>query len=145
MKERPQNKHLKKGIRFGHGQKNPNMNGRPPKLLSHLNKALLAEGYERVTATQVAEAIELLFNLDETKLKSLALDATQPYFLRKIAGTMGTVKGVELIERMLDRVHGRAMQKTELTGKGGKDLLPDNLASLSFAELYKLKYGKNPD
>ncbi len=87
-----------------------NIKGQPPKLLSHLNAELIKEGYQRVTATQVSEAYELLFNLSQGRIKKIIDDVSQPFFLRKIATAMGTARGIEMIERMLDRAHGRAVQ-----------------------------------
>lgn len=136
---------LKKGKNFTKNDPRINKKGAPPKLLRHFNEELNAAGYERVTVTQVAEAFELLFNLPEQEIDKITEDHTRPYFLRKVAGIMGTARGIDMIESMLDRVHGRAVQKTEVTGKDGQQLMPDSLSHLSFDELYRLKYGRKPD
>ena len=98
-----------------------NPNGRPPKLLSAINAELKAKGYERVSPSQIVEAYELLFGLDEDRIKGYITDKETPMFLRIVAKQMLTPKGHEMIERMLDRAHGKAKQgfDVEHSGSGG--------------------------
>ncbi len=97
--------------------------GPPRKLLSHLNAELKAKGYERVTSSQVIEAMEYLLNLPEDEIKAIAEDKERPYFFRRVAAKMGTNQGYEMIQDTLDRVHGRAAQTHEIhVNKLGKDL-----------------------
>lgn len=108
---------------FDKHPENINKEGRPRKLLSHLNAELKAKGYERVTSSQVIEAMEYLLNLPEDEIKAIAEDLERPYFFRKVAARMGTKQGYEMIQDTLDRVHGRAAQTHEIhINKLGKDL-----------------------
>lgn len=111
-----------------------NPKGRPPKLLSHLNAELKAKGYERVSPGQVVEAYELLFNLDEAAIKKIVADVKQPFFLRKIAGAMGTSRGTEMIEKMLNRAHGNTKQIVDTTNTIVlPDLTPEVIKKLNAA------------
>lgn len=100
----------------------PENNGRPPKLLSTINAELKLKGYERVSPSQIVEAYELLFGLDEDKIKEYVTDKKSPMFLRIVAKQMLTPKGHEMIEKMLDRAHGKAKQSMDVdhTTKGDK-------------------------
>jgi hypothetical protein len=91
-----------------------NLKGAPKKLLSSLNKQLSAEGFERVSSSQVSEAFEILFNLTEKKLKAFIKDADTPMFFRIIAREMLSGKGPEMLEKMMDRAHGRSVQKNDI-------------------------------
>ncbi len=110
-----------------------NPNGRPKKTVSKTLEELKAEGYEGITPQQVKETYEVLVTLDEDKLKALIADKEQPMINRIVGREILNKKGFEIIEKMLDRAHGKATQKTEVTGEGGKELnfvvnvvLPEN-------------------
>jgi hypothetical protein len=94
------------GKKYQNGQTG-NPNGRPKKLVSSLIFQLKEEGYERVTAGQVREAYEILINLDQLKIVELGNDKEQPMFVRIIAKAILDKKGFEIIEKMLDRAHGK--------------------------------------
>lgn len=103
--------------RFEKGDRN--QKGRPPLLLEHINKQLRADGFKCVAPSQIAEAYELLFNLPQEKINQYILDKNCPMFFRIVAKAMVSTKGTEMLEKMLDRAHGKAKQTTELTGKDG--------------------------
>lgn len=91
-----------------------NPKGRPLKLLSSINKELSEAGYERVTASQISEAYETLFNLPKKKLMAYARDDKSPMFIRIIIKAMLSGKGPEMLEKMMDRAHGRAVQNMKI-------------------------------
>jgi hypothetical protein len=91
-----------------------NENGRPPLLIRHINEKLKGQGYERVTPSQIAEAYELLFNLSEEEIKKYLTDSKAPMLMRVVAKAMLSTKGVEMLERMLDRAHGKAKQTIDM-------------------------------
>lgn len=93
--------------------KSGNPNGRPPKLLTSLMRELTDAGYERVGPSMIVEAYELLLGLDEEKIKDLISDKKQPMSMRIVGKAMLTGKGIEILEKMMDRAHGRP--KTEAT------------------------------
>jgi hypothetical protein len=94
--------------------------GRPPKLLKQLNDQLKQEGYQIVKPSQMQEALELLLNLPEEKIKSIVLDKDIPFFLRVIGKKMISSKGDEAIEKILDRTLGRPKLSIDHTSGGEK-------------------------
>ena len=95
-----------------------NNGGRPPMLLSTIVAELRAEGYERATANQVADAFETLLNVPEDVLAEMVKDKTKPMSLRIVGKSMLTAKGWEVLQAMLDRAHGKAKQQMDLTSNG---------------------------
>ena len=95
-----------------------NLSGRPPKLLSTIVAELRAQGYERATANQVADAFETLLNVPEDVLAEMVKDKTKPMSLRIVGKSMLTAKGWEVLQAMLDRAHGKAKQSHDLTTDG---------------------------
>ena len=90
-----------------------NPNGRPPKLLSSIVRELRERGYERATAAQVAEAFETLLNVPEDELADMVKDKSQPMSLRIVGKAMLTAKGWDVLQALLDRVHGKPRQSIE--------------------------------
>ena len=100
--------------------------GRPKKLLSNLNEQLKAEGYLPATNGNVMEAFNLLINLDEDRIKAIIGDVSYPMLMRIVAKEMLSKNGAEMIEKILDRAHGKAIMKQEsrqVDGEG-KDVKP---------------------
>ena len=93
-----------------------NNGGRPPMLLSTIVAELRAEGYERATANQVADAFETLLNVPEDVLANMVKDKHKPMSLRIVGKAMLTAKGWEVLQAMLDRAHGKAKQAMEHSG-----------------------------
>lgn len=98
-----------------------NPHGRPPLTLTGVLRELKAAGYERVTRAGVMEAYELLMSLDEEKLKEKIVDKKQPMIVRIVGKAMLEKDGKDMLERMLDRAHGRPTQGVDVT-TGGKSL-----------------------
>ena len=92
--------------------------GRPPMLLSTIVAELRAEGYERATANQVADAFETLLNVPEDVLANMVKDKHKPMSLRIVGKAMLTAKGWEVLQAMLDRAHGKAKQSMDMTTGG---------------------------
>ena len=103
-----------KGKTFRDKPERINRKGAPPKTMTLVLKELKAAGYERVTPAMVVEAYEILLGLPEAKIKEIILDPAQMMSLRIVGKAMLSVKGGEMLEKMLDRAHGKATQKTEV-------------------------------
>lgn len=103
-----------KGKGFDANPQNINRKGAAPKTMTLILKELRAEGYERVSAAMVLEAYEILLGLPETKIKEIVTDGSQIMSLRIVAKAMLSPKGSEILEKMLDRAHGKATQRTEV-------------------------------
>lgn len=99
--------------------KSGNPNGRPKKLVSHLNAELQAEGYEVVTTVQVKDCYLTLVNLPESRLQAIATNETDyPFLYRLVARELLGNKGADMLERLLDRGHGKAKNTTDITTGG---------------------------
>lgn len=108
-------------ILFKKGQSG-NPAGRKRKLLGTVNAALKAEGFGPVIAMDVIEAYNTLMNLTESRIKEIIADTESPMFLRIVAKAMLSKAGVEMIEKMLDRAHGKAVTKVAATNAAGEDV-----------------------
>jgi len=106
-----------------------NPKGRPPKLLTELLEDLRAEGFERVTTSQVVDAYETLFGLPVEKLRAVAINEKLPMISRIVAKAMLSTKGFEILEKMLDRAQGRPKQSIDAEVTGGI-----NIALVEFLE-----------
>ena len=127
-----------KKYQFKKGQSG-NPNGRPKKLVSTVIADLKAEGYEEGTADHVKQAYQLLIGLDKDKIVEIGKDNEQSMLLRVVSRAILDNKGFEMIEKMLDRAHGKATNKTEVTGAGGTPLIQFDLDKLSLDELRELE------
>lgn len=101
-----------------------NPKGQPRKVLSIVNASLRKEGFEPVTNANVIEAYNILINLTEDRIKQIITDATYPMFLRIVGKEMLSKGGPDMIERMLDRAHGKSITKVAQTNTAGEDVQP---------------------
>lgn len=106
------------GKGFDKRPENINKNGRPRKLVTGIISELEKQGIERVKNDQVIQAFEMLFNCTQEQLTEYAADKEQPMLIRIVAKNMLDKKGFEIVEKMMDRAHGKATQKTDLTSGG---------------------------
>lgn len=88
-----------------------NRKGRPPKLFTSLVKDLREQGYESITPTRIKEAYEMLLALPQSKLKEIMEDDHQPVIFKVLIKALTSQRGVEVIDRMLDRAHGKPNQQ----------------------------------
>ena len=113
---------LKKAKGFDKNPNNINRKGRPRRLVSSIIQDLKEKGIVQVKAIDIVEAFEMLFNLESKEIAEIANNDKNPYFIRRVAKEMLSGKGFDIIERMIDRVHGKPKQATEITGKDGNSL-----------------------
>lgn len=100
-----------------------NPNGRPPKLENVLKKHFLGQYGERMSNSQVAELIESLLSLSIDELNELIKDKEMPFWVAMVIKKAHSdyKKGsIELVEKLLDRAHGKPKQLQEVTGKDGQ-------------------------
>lgn len=76
-----------------------------------------------------------MVNIDEATLDKIALDMTKPMLTRIVARNMKSGKGFDVIERMIDRAHGKAVQKEEIKHTGL--IATTDASTMSSAELDK--------
>ena len=108
---------------FDKNPNNINRKGRPRRLVSSIVKELKEKGITQVTPNDIIDIYESYLNLKSKEIAEIANNEDNPYFARRVAKEMLSGKGFDIIERMIDRVHGKPKQATELTGKDGKDLI----------------------
>lgn len=99
------------------GGPSPNPAGRKPKLVTHLNRELAAEGYAPVTPIDVTDAIQSMLNLPISRLQEMAKPTgPEPFLFKLLAKELLGKRGAEALERMLDRAHGKPKQSHDLQG-----------------------------
>ncbi len=59
-----------------------------------------------------------MVNVGEEKLDEMIIDKALPMLNRIVARNMKGGKGFDIIERMIDRAHGKAVQKEEIKHTG---------------------------
>jgi len=109
------------GKKYKKGQSG-NLKGRPKKLVSSTIENLKAEGYEEVTSNHIKQAYQMLIGLDRDKIMEIGKDNEQSMLMRVVSRAILDNKGFEIIEKMLDRAHGKATNKTEVTGAEGEKI-----------------------
>ncbi len=91
--------------------------GRHPLTVTDINNQMEMAGYKRVTAPQVAHAYELMMGLDEAEMQAKVNDKTIPFLYRIVIKSMLSGKGFDIIERMIDRAQGKALQRESHEGE----------------------------
>lgn len=95
--------------------KRPQDAGRKPKLVSHVIDELKASGYEAVNTQQIVDAYTLMIGLDRDALEKKLKDDNCPVLFRIVIKSMLSGKGFEIIERMIDRAHGKSLEHKKTT------------------------------
>lgn len=92
-----------------------NPNGRPRKLVSHVVKELADRGITNVKSVDVVDTYEKLLNLSQDEITALGNDKDTPVFVRFVIQAMARKgAGFEIMERMIDRAHGRPKNTTDV-------------------------------
>ena len=115
------NYHTIKDKGFDKNPQNINKKGAPRKLVSTVVKELNDKGVEQVTSAQITGLFQSFLNLTEPDLKAVVNGKDEPMLNRIIAKSMLEKKGFEIIEKMLDRAHGKAQNKVEHSGEIKQD------------------------
>ena len=101
-----------------------NPNGRPKRVVSSIISELREKGYDNVKPSQVENVFELLLNLPKDELLDLwGGKEDVPILVATVARELTkSDKAYEVIEKMLDRAHGKATNKTQVEHSGKVDL-----------------------
>jgi hypothetical protein len=133
------------GNTFKKGQSG-NPKGQPKKVLSRVNEQLKEEGYSAASANNIVEAYSILINLDEERIKSIISDNSYPMLMRIVAKEMLSKNGAEMIEKILDRAHGKAIQKQAKVNKDGEDVnIGYDISKLSAETIKELLNASTPE
>ena len=119
--------------------------GRPKKLVSAVIVMLKEEGNEEVTAEHVKQVYTLLIGLTQDRLKSLALDNDVPMLYRIVAKEILGGKGFEIIEKMLDRAHGKATTNANVQVAGAIEMDVTKMSNEQLNELLARSLAKGSD
>jgi len=128
------------------GDPAPNPYGRPTKLVSQVLKDLKEAGAEAVSPGQVSDVITVLLNLPVEMVKKIAEDKKLPILIQRTARRFAGSSDKDwdwVLSNNLDRAHGKATQKTDVTGdlkiNGGGVMSKERIAAL------KTLVGRNDD
>lgn len=119
-KERPQNKNLKKRVPFKKGDPRINRKGRPRKLISDVIKKLDSEGVKETSAEEIKSMYLRLMNFEISEIETIVKDNSSPALIRIVGKSILSGKGFDVIEAMIDRAVGKALEKIDHTTKGEK-------------------------
>lgn len=96
-----------------------NPKGRPPKpkTMTTFIAEMKEKGYEVPTSQTIAESFLYIATLPEDELKAVLADKTRPMMQRIVAKGILDKKGMDILERVVDRAYGK-IQHIDLTSKG---------------------------
>lgn len=116
-KRKKQLANLEKGKFKKGGVGNPK--GRPPKpkTMSLFIEEMKEKGYEAPSSQIIAESFLYIAALPEDELKAVLADKSRPMMQRIIAKGILDKKGLDVLERVIDRAYGK-IQRIDLTSKG---------------------------
>ena len=116
-KRKKQLANLEKGKFKKGGVGNPK--GRPPKpkTMSLFIEEMKEKGYEVPSSQIIAESFLYIAALPEDELKAVLADRSRPMMQRIIAKGILDKKGLDVLERVIDRAYGK-IQRIDLTSKG---------------------------
>ena len=86
---------------------------RPRKWISLVNTQLKELWYEPATKQDIEENYLQILQLNSEELAKMLSDKDQPILVKVIIQNIMSEKGFDVIEKMLDRWIGKAVQKTE--------------------------------
>ena len=123
-----------------------NPNGRPPKLVSHINKELLGSGFEPCKVNDIKDAYLTLLNLPLSTIAEIASKETNtdyPMLYKLVAKELAGKRGMDMLEKLLDRAIGKAQQSVDHTTKGEKILTPVTAGTMTREEMLQYLDGMN--
>ncbi len=105
---------------FAKNPKNIRRTGRPKKLVNHINEELKIEGYDPVTPDHIKQAYLTICNLPYHRIKEMANNKKEdiPILYQLVAREMIGKRGMELLDKLLDRAVGKPTQPLDHTSKG---------------------------
>lgn len=113
-----------KGKTFRDKPERINKNGRPPKLIHHITAELKEKGYEPVTESQIIDAYNALLQLPESEVRAIDDDKSKPFFLRLVARWMQSARGMEMLDRIMDRSFGKVLQRQAIDTTIKQEAIP---------------------
>lgn len=96
-----------------------NPNGRPPMTMKGFIFEMEQKGYQIPTAEDITKSWLYISTLPEEDIKALLADKDKPMQLRIIAKGVLDKKGIDVVERIVNRAYGTT-QRIDLTTGGEK-------------------------
>ena len=129
------NKRNTKG--FDKNKQNINKKGAPEKVLTSLTDYFEKIYGKRPPKGEVLSLMEYVESLPIEKLTEFLKDKSIPVIIQAygrllLTGEQKDFRRVQAAEMINDRLHGRPKQATEVTGKDGKDLIPERITEIKF-------------
>jgi hypothetical protein len=93
-----------------------NPHWQPKKWIALVNSELAEKGFTPATKQDIEANYMAMLQLSQDDLTALAGNKEKPMLVRIIAKNMLGGKGFDIIEKMLDRGIGKAVQKNEVSG-----------------------------
>lgn len=119
----------------------PEKSGRKPKVFSQIALEFKARGIERATPEAVAEIYEYILALPFDEINQLAFGEEEkkeiPSIMSLAAQEMFGKRALDVLKEMLDRAHGKSINRHEVAGKDGGAIKFD-YGKLSIDELRQL-------
>ncbi len=105
---------------FKKNPQNINRTGRPKKLVGFINDELEAEGYDPVKPEHIKQAYLTICNLPYSRIKDMASNRKEdiPILYALVAKEMLGNRGMEMLDKLLDRAVGKPTQPLDHTSKG---------------------------
>lgn len=107
-----------------------NPNGRPRKTIKTFLDTAKKEGVVIPSASEVSELYVAIAAMTEEQLKKLLSDKEQPMMLRIVAKGILDKKGLDVLEKVIDRAYGKE-QRLDIT-TNGKDIVKPEPLTIRF-------------
>lgn len=103
---------------FDKNPQNINRTGKNRRTVSAVNIELEGLGYTKANSSDITDCYLRLINVDIPELTSMINDNTQPALVRIVGKSIVSGKGFEVIEQMLNRAIGKAVNNVDVKTDG---------------------------
>ncbi len=110
---------------FDKNPENINKTGANRKSIASANLELEAKGYKAASKQDILDCYMRLINIDLPELTAMVADVEGTGLIRIVGKAILSGKGFDVIERMLDRGIGKAVNPIDLNVKTEQPLFPD--------------------
>ena len=95
-----------------------NLDGRPKEMVSLVNDQLESEGFAAVSKAEIVRAAQIISGLPLSKIKEISDNKSDKYplYYQLTAAGLLSKRGMEMMDRLLDRGIGKVTQTLEHTG-----------------------------
>lgn len=97
-----------------------NLKGRRPLTMTDFLGEMKSKGYELPSAETISKSWLYISTLPEEELKTILSDKSRPMQQRIIAKGVLDKKGIDVLERIVNRAYGQQQQHIDITSGGDK-------------------------